>query len=88
MPKARLAEARAILRELIDTLDAREAKGATAKARLAAIRACVQRFNAWNDEHGLIETAEREALHETLCDVAHAAGLGDQGDAIDRWRDW
>ncbi len=83
MPAERLREARALLADLFDALE-----GATAKKKLAGLRACVLAFNEWNDVHGVIETAEREALHELLCTIARVAGLGDRGEAIDEWRDW
>lgn len=79
MKPALVKEARGMLAELLDALAAKKKN---------ALRDTVRAFNRWDGKHGVIETAAREALHEQLCDIAAAAGLGNVGDAIDKWRDW
>jgi hypothetical protein len=85
MPPTRLAEGRAMLATLLDAL---EKRAGDAKKQHAALRATVTAFNRWNDKHGVIETAERESLYETLIDIGAAAKLDDASATIERVRDW
>jgi hypothetical protein len=84
MPAARVTEGRAMLISLLDALEAQ----VNPVKRRAALRASVTAMNRWNDKHGVIETSEREALFESLVDIASAAGLLDARSIIEEERDW
>jgi hypothetical protein len=59
----------------------------TRAAKLAAIARTVERINAWNERHHLIDTPEREALCAVIDDIGHAAGLRGR-DLAGPTRDW
>ena len=85
MPKARVSEGRSMLATLLDAL---EERAADPKKQRSTLRAAVVAFNRWNDTHGVIETAEREALFAVLVEVGTAAGLDDAAAVTDDARDW
>lgn len=68
---------RALLREAVAT-----------KLTKPAMRKLVDAINAYNDKHNFIDTPEREALMQTLEDIAAAHGLGMMTKQLNNWRDW
>lgn len=53
------------------------------------LRKLVDAINDYNEANGsFIDTAEREALMQTLEDIAAANGLGMMTKQLDAWRDW
>ncbi len=63
-------------------------RGASKKARLAVLQACIESFNESDAESHWIETTAREDICEEFEAIVHACGLGEHKDLADEWRDW
>lgn len=84
VPAKHAKAVRALITQAITDLAA-----APPKKRLAVVKQLVERINEYHDEAGsFIDTPEREALLESLEDLAHVGGLGSIAAKLDAWRDW
>ena len=65
------------------------AAASSRRARLSALENLVTRLNEYDEaQGGFIDTAEREALLESLEDLAAVCGLDDVSARLDAWREW
>ncbi len=82
----------------LDEYEARVRQPAEDDAVVEAVKQVVLALNAIDEEHGCIETGEREQLCEYIDDVLVATGVDvdalaarcgtNRTDLIDSWRDW
>lgn len=85
-----------LLPEWTGLVEARHVKAVRALLREAVtdnptkkrMRELVEAINDYNDKHSFIDTAEREALMQTLEDIAAAHGHGMMTKQLNSWRDW
>jgi hypothetical protein len=86
--KKAIRGSREIMQETVAKLLELGPKAAEA-ARMAALKACIERFNEFDAELGyFIETIEREDICEEFEAIVHACGLGEHEDLADEWREW
>jgi len=88
-PAEFITEARAELRRLMEELQGMMTPKPKKAAARKAIRATVEKLNEMDLRYGhVIETVEREDLHEALAEITHAAKHPKLADEIENWRDW
>lgn len=86
-PEERLAEARRIFSDATAQLIALRERG-TPRKRSAVIQKIVEAFNRLDNETGLVESVERDAIVERIEELAALVGLDNTGEKLTRRRAW
>ena len=86
-PDERLAEARRIFSDATAKLIALAERG-TPTARSTALRKIVDAFNRLDNETGLVESVERDAIVERIDELATCVGLENARERLTRRRTW
>lgn len=87
IPQVAIRQGRKLLREAAKELASLGEKPSL-KARLEVLRTCIEGFNALDEKHGFIGTAEREEICDDFDLLVNACGLKNRSNLADDWREW
>jgi hypothetical protein len=86
-PEEQLARARRIFTDATAKLSALQARG-TPRKRSAVFLKIVEEFNRLDNETGLVESVERDAIVERIDELAALVGLDNASEKLTRRRTW
>lgn len=86
-PEEHLTEARRAFTDATAKLIALQERG-TPRKRSNAIKKIVDVFNQLDNETGLVESVERDAIAERIAELAGLVGLDNDGERLTRGRTW